>query len=391
MIVNAGLRLWAAQKKQGTGLCVGLDPHVRPLGEKEPEFYTRFISWDGGREALRVFQQLFRAVGSPLFRPVRLPNLTAEFLAGLLAYFLQVVEVAWANGIRVYKPQAAFYERLGPFGLLVLEAICNRLHQLAAAAGEMVFIILDCKRGDIETTQEPYFASYETAYGEDVIPGMGGRFDFDTMTVTTWMGEDVLTPGLPYFRKGKGAIVVTRTSNPSGTTLQDSSVESNPVLALSEKQEPFRFTDGLADTLYEELGGPPISAHEAMLYLTAKFSADNGLDEEGVSPIFSVMGSTVRMTDSFRMLRPGGLALVPGFGAQGGKFSNIEPLLVREGVLAGHWGILASSQAHNFPWLPKYGGQGNPFLLRAELTRAIDDFRKAEKQAYAEACVDYPF
>ena len=389
-MVNAGLRLWTAQKKQGTGLCVGLDPHLRPMGDAQPMFYNQFVRWDGGMEAMNTFLRMFRALGRGLFRQVEQPERAAEFLAGLLAYMLEVVEIAWANGLRVYKPQAAFYERLGPYGLIILEAICNRLHELAVGADEIVFVILDCKRGDIDSTQEPYFALYETVYDEEVIPGMSGRYDFDTMTVTTWMGRDVLTPGLPYFHKGKGAIVVTRSSNPSGTTFQDGLLSPEPGVRLSVKQEPFRYDEDCQTTIRDLLNRNPL-AHEVMLYETSRFSTDNGLDQDGVSPIFSVMGSTVRMLDSFRIIRPGGIALVPGFGYQDGAFNNIGPLYVKEGPLKGHIGILASSRENDFPWWTKFGGSGDPSTLRLDMARVIDKFRKDERAFYERSGFDYPF
>jgi hypothetical protein len=128
-----------------------------------------------------------------------------------------------------------------------------------------------------------------------------------------------------------------------------------------------------------------------MLYKTEKFCLDNELYQQGISPIFSVMGATVKMLDSFRKIRPGAIALVPGFGAQGGGFAHIEPLLMREGPLAGHWGILSSSREHNYPWMKKYGGSGNPKDLKVEMERVITKFRNDEKQAYAAARIDYPF
>jgi len=211
------------------------------------------------------------------------------------------------------------------------------------------------------------------------------------MTVTTWMGDDVLTPGLPFFKDGKGAIVVTRTSNPSGTSLQDLVISPNGSVELSEKQTQFALREGDLKLLGDSLEGGKPTTHEAMLYLTELFSEQHGLNEQGVSPLFSVMGSTVKMTDSFRKLRPNGIALVPGFGAQGGKFANVMPLLVNGGKLAGHLGILSSSRDHNFPWTKKAGGSGDPKQLKAEMARAIDTFREKETEAYTAAGATYPF
>jgi orotidine 5'-phosphate decarboxylase subfamily 2 len=396
-IQNAGHRLWQVQRAQGTGLCVGLDPHLDPEVGLDTNFYRQFVKWDDAGLGNVVFRQVLHLMGScRLFRRAPESNAGAEVLAGVLGYFLAVVDAAWASGIRVYKPQIAFFEGFGTLGMYILEALCVRLEVLAAKDKVLCYIILDAKRGDIDSTQAPYYRAYLTPPEYDLFFGAKGQFGFDAMTVTTWMGDNVLTPGLPFFRQGKGAIVVTRTSNPSGTTLQDmgASAPLENELELSAKQEPFRPNRAVIDEVFNAIDREP-SIHEIMLWQTEKFSRDNGLNQDGVSPLFSVMGSTVKMLGSFRKLRPGGIALGPGFGEQsrGGSnpFVNIMPLHVNEGPLAGHIGILASSRAHNFPWMKKYGGSDDPQQLRGEMARMIDQFRADEKAAYAKAGYDYPF
>lgn len=393
-MTNAGHRLWNVQKSQGTGLCVGLDPHTYPVAD-QPEFYSQFVNWPGGSEAQQLFAKSLQVINQcPLTRRSG-ANRASTFLGGLVAYYLAVIEAAWAAGIRLFKPQAAFYEVFEPFGDLVLEILLKRLEDLTSRTHEMVIIVLyrikDAKRGDIDSTQEPYYrAILSDANSAEIYPGMSGRQGFNTMTVTTWMGIDVLTPGLALFRQGHGAIVVTRSSNPSGCTLQDVLVEPNMEVKLSAKQEPFRYTAEHEAEIMDIIGRQPM-AHEVMLWQTEKFSRDNELNQDGVSPLFSVMGSTVEMLPSFRQLRSGGIALVPGFGEQGGAFANIMPLRIQEGPLAGHLGILSSSRAHNFPWMKKYGGGGDPAQLGGEMRRMIDQFRADEKAAYAAAGLNYPF
>ena len=359
---NAGLRLWEAQKHQGTGLCIGLDPHYTPDGELNADFYMNFSG--AQTDEMRT---LFAGLGTPAKK-------STDFLAGVASYFLSVIDAAWQTGIRVYKPQAAFYERFGSYGLVVLEILCRDLHERAEKSSEPIFLILDAKRGDIESTQLPYYDAYLSSSDREVFPGMTGRYGFDTMTVTTWLGADVLTPGLPFFRDGKGAIVVTRSSNPSGQELQELTIESGAT----------------ANAVALILGRKP-TAHEVMLHLTEQFSEKNGLNVDGVSPLFSVVGSTVKMTDSFRTLRPQGIALVPGFGAQGGTFDNVMPLYIQEGPLAGHVGILSSSREFSFPWMTKSGGAGDPKNLKGEMQRAVENFKSQEKEAYLKAGLVYPF
>lgn len=390
--LNAGLRLGTIQKQQKTGLCVGLDPHYDPASALNAEFYLQFVSESYGH--LDLFVDLLRRVNTHYQKnPLSKEDLeqTARFLTGLTVYFEDLIDACWDAGIRVFKPQAAFYERL-PFGMLILEMFCAHIRQHGEKSNEKTFIILDAKRGDIDSTQAPYYEAYLSDIQDEEIPGIGGRFGFDTMTVTTWMGEDVLTPGLPYFENGKGAIVVTRSSNPSGTTLQDAYLVTNPNLPLSEKQESFRLSErDWENAATISFFGRKPTVHEVMLYLTEKFSEKHGLNQEGVSPIFSVIGSTIKMTDSFRLLRPYAIPLIPGFGAQGGKFENIMPLVIQDGPLAGHIGILSSSRDHNYAWAKKAGGSGDVKNLRDDTLAAIKRFREAEKQAYETAGAYYPF
>ncbi len=378
---NAGQRLWEVQKAQRTGLCVGLDLHYDPSGAWDTTLYRSFAKDRKAQDLRSCFHDLSKAMnrfGIPW------NDSTAEFLTGLTFYVLTVVDAAYEEGVMVFKPQAAFYERFKEAGPIVLGIVLKHLREL----GVEVFVILDAKRGDIDTTQLPYYLAYLSE--EEIMPFVRG-YGFDTMTVTTWMGEDVLTPGLPFFQSGKGAIVVTRSSNPSGTTLQDAvAIPSN--IKISSKQEPFVYMHAMHDELHDLLGRSATN-HEVMLYLTAQFSKNNKLDSaDGVSPIFSVMGATTAMDSSFRLIRGNGaVPLIPGFGAQVGAFKNVELLIVREGPHAGRWGVLSSSRENMFAWDEKYGGQGDPRLLADEVGRSIRKFRNDEREAYAAAGVDYPF
>lgn len=390
---NAGLRLFEAQRKQGTGLCVGLDIHYDPKAGIGEEFYNRFAD-----PQFDVYDQIidsgFRSLsGSEQWSFLHDNYRVRFFIKGVMKYFDSIIRTAWAEGVRVYKPQIAFCERLNPFGMPILLRMATTLRLLARGRGfssEPFFILLDAKRGDIADTQRPYYEEYLAPPEWEVFPGMGGMYDFDAMTVTTWMGSDVLTPGLDFFRMGKGAVVVTRSSNPSGTTLQDLEAFSNHDVALSEKQARHRLGAGVWKQVYSMLGRNP-TACEIMLHKTEEFVNANGLAEDGISPIFSVMGSTVKMDDSFRRLRPSGIPLIPGFGAQSGEFANVMPFARREGPNAGLVGVLASSRAHNFAWMEKYRGSGDPANWQSDLCRAIESFREDEKAAHRAADVPYTY
>ena len=61
---------------------------------------------------------------------------------------------AVAPHVAVVKPQAAFFEELGPAGMLSLANVIDH----AAAAG--LIVVLDGKRNDIGTTAEAYARAY---------------------------------------------------------------------------------------------------------------------------------------------------------------------------------------------------------------------------------------
>lgn len=386
---NAGTRLWETQKAQGTGLCVGADPHFEWDGELNEEFYARFS--DPGvkklfEDILKICNKREILLGA---RPISAER-AAILCSGVVGYFIRVINAAWKCGIRIYKPQAAFYERFNPLGTIIESMICRTIDSLAIRDQAMHFKILDAKRGDLDLTQEPYYAAYLTSPEEDTCPGIPGQCGFDVMTTHTWMGENSIMPGLEYFRKGNGIIVVTRTSNPSGTTFQDAYVTPNMNVELSGKQEPYRYTQALHDEISEILGRGPM-AHEVMLFLTEKFSRENDLNVNDVSPIFSVMGSTVKMLPSFRILRPYGVPLIPGFGGQKGPMKNVIPLYIQDGPYRGHIGVESSSRNHNYPCQKKFGGSGDVDNLDFEMERVIEQFEKEEREAYAEAGLWYPF
>lgn len=385
METNAGLDLLNAQKAQETNLCIGADVHYGK--GLDVDLYGPFARPDH----LAAFQKLVPLLGSlELFRGNERSDQLPLLLAGILGYYLTVIETAWESGIRVYKPQSAFYERFLPFGPMILHVLVERIHQLGRESGEPYFVELDAKRGDIDTTQGPYYDAYLTRSGNEIAPGLPGQFDFNTMTITTWMGENVVLPGLSWFEDGKGAIIVTRSSNPSGTTLQDALAVANVNIELSGPQEPFRLTAETIAAVQGLIERPPTVA-EVMLYLTEKCSEDNGLNVNGISPLFNVIGSTVAEDGTFRSLRPGGVALVPGFGAQGGKFANAMAILMADGEYAGQGAIFSSSRGHNLSWQDKYGGSGDPANLRSDLQKAIARFRISEREAYQAAGIHYPY
>jgi orotidine-5'-phosphate decarboxylase len=160
-----------AQQRNGSMLCVGLDP--------EP---TRFPT---------PFQ------GDP----------------GKIHDFCARIVDATADLVIAFKPQIAY------FASHRAEAQLERLVEHIRRAAPHVPVILDAKRGDIGSTAEQYAKEAFERYGADAV------------TLSPFMGFDSLQPYLKY--EGKGAFLLCRTSNPGGDDLQNqrlASVEGQPRL-----------------------------------------------------------------------------------------------------------------------------------------------------------------
>jgi len=98
-----------------------------------------------------------------------------------------------------YKLNIAFYEFLEGNGI-------EALRETVKFIPENMLRICDCKRGDIENTAEMYAGLYFDKY------------DFDSVTVSPYMGRDALSPFLK--RKDKLVYVLALTSNNSFADIQ---------------------------------------------------------------------------------------------------------------------------------------------------------------------------
>jgi orotidine-5'-phosphate decarboxylase len=198
------------------------------------------------------------------------------------AFGRELVDLA-ARRVPAVKFQAAFYEALGPAGMLAL-------HETAAHAMQAgLIVILDGKRNDIGSTAEAYAQAYLTASKADE----PAPWPADALTVNPYLGSDGI---LPFTREAqvsdKGIFVLVRTSNPSAREFQDLSVEGEPLYRhvarrLSEWAAPHRGASG-----------------------------------------YSLVGAVVGATypdelHELRALLPGVWLLVPGYGSQGGTAADV--------------------------------------------------------------------
>jgi len=98
-----------------------------------------------------------------------------------------------------YKPNIAFYESLGVSGW---ESLRKTLEYIP----ENIFTIADAKRGDIGNTSSMYAKTFFEKY------------NFNSVTVAPYMGEDSVTPFLEF--KNKWVILLALTSNKGALDFQ---------------------------------------------------------------------------------------------------------------------------------------------------------------------------
>jgi orotidine-5'-phosphate decarboxylase len=125
--------------------------------------------------------------------------------------FNKAIIDATADVVCAYKPNSAFYEAMGPDGLLQLKQTIEYINQTYPD----IPVILDAKRADIGSTNEGY---------------IGFAFDYlhaDAITLHPYLGREALEPFLAL--KDKGMIVLCRTSNPGAGEFQDLMHENRPV------------------------------------------------------------------------------------------------------------------------------------------------------------------
>ncbi len=133
-------------------------------------------------------------------------DLASPDAEGALAFCLRLVH-ATARYAAAFKPNAAFFEALGPEGWRVLREVIAAVQTESDRMGSRVPVILDAKRGDIASTAEAYARSaFE-------------RLGVDAVTLSPYLGRDSIEPFLA--DREKGVFLLCKTSNPGAADLQD--------------------------------------------------------------------------------------------------------------------------------------------------------------------------
>jgi len=187
-----------------------------------------------------------------------------------------------------YKPNIAFYEKEGTAAEIGLERTVKYIHDQYPD----IPVIGDNKVGDIGSTSEAYAKK------------LFGRYNFDAVTVSPYLGREAVKPLLDY--RDRGIIVVCRTSNPGGGEFQDLDIPID------------RFTTDTEEKieLMKISGGTTIPLYLAVAARAIKWNRETGNISLVIGAQYPEEAEKVRKLDSDIQF------LIPGIGRQGGDLKK---------------------------------------------------------------------
>ena len=194
------------------------------------------------------------------------------------ARFCRAIVDVVAPLVPAVKPQAAFFEQLGPPGMIALHEV------VAYARQKGLLVILDGKRNDIGSTAEAY---------ADGFLGEASAWQADALTVSPYLGSDSVQPFVDVASaRGAGIFVLVKTSNPGGGQFQDLVVEGRPL---------YRHVADDVERLAQATAG-----------------------ECGYGSVGAVVGATYpEQLSELRAAMPHAWFLVPGYGSQGATARDV--------------------------------------------------------------------
>ncbi|MDC3063377.1 orotidine-5'-phosphate decarboxylase [Alphaproteobacteria bacterium] len=270
-----GDRLFYSIRKKNNYLCLGIDPHLNLIP--------------------KVFQSKIKITSTPYSKN----NIK------IVEYFCKSLIDALADLIPAIKIQIAFFEQLGPEGMKLLSKLCHIIRK------KEIICIIDCKRGDIGSTNHGYANAFFSAQNP---------YPCDAITVNPWLGIETLNAFEKFIPK-YGLFILVHTSNPGSKDLQEQLTINN-------------------EKLYEVL-------IEKLKPIISKNIGKNKLSSVGI-----VTGATFpKEILSIRKKLPFAPFLIPGFGAQGGSLEDAKLGLVSDVSYNNklNFGIINSSRSLCFP------------------------------------------
>lgn len=242
---------------------VGLDPKL----DYVPEYIRN--------EAFSEDGYTLKAAGKALFR----------FNKGIIDAICDIVPAI--------KPQAAYYEMYGYYGVKAL------VKTIEYAKSKGIYVITDGKRNDIGATMEAYTNAHlgTVKVGDRVLEPFGA----DALTVNGYLGSDGIEPLLEACRiYDKGIFVLVKTSNKSSGELQDRLIDGKPVYEIMGE-------------MCEKWGETAPGAY-------------------GYTSVGAVVGATYpEQLKEMREKLPHTFFLVPGYGAQGGGAEGVAKAFDKNG------------------------------------------------------------
>lgn len=217
------------------------------------------------------------------------PAASSETAARAVASFCRGVIDVVAPLVPAIKPQAAFFEQVGPSGMAALAEV------IAYARECGLLVILDGKRNDIGSTA--------AAYADGLLgPGGTSPWGADALTVSPYLGDDSLTPFVDTaVAREAGVFVLVKTSNPGGGLFQDLLADGLPLY-----RHVGRYVEGLAA---RTAGAYPYGA------------------------VGAVVGATYpAQLAELRGAMPHTWFLVPGYGSQGGTAKDVAAAFDGQGL-----------------------------------------------------------
>ena len=249
-------RLDAAVRSCGNPVLVGLDPRAEMLPEG---------MLSGGANA----------------DPATLATAYVGFCRGVIDVVGPLVSAV--------KPQAAFFEQIGPEGMTALAGVIRYAQQKG------LLVILDGKRNDIGSTA--------TAYARGLLGREGqSPWGADALTVNPYLGDDSLRAFVEVaVARAAGLFVLVKTSNPGGRMFQD---------LVADGRTVYRHVAACVEGLAVETAGSC-----------------------GYGAVGAVVGATYpQQLAELRAEMPHTWFLVPGFGAQGGTAADVAAAFDSEGA-----------------------------------------------------------
>ena len=218
---------------------------------------------------------------------------TLEGAAEAIWQYNKAIVDAVHDLIPAVKPQIAMYEQFGIEGLKAFQKTVDYCRE------KDLVVIGDVKRGDIGSTSAAYAVGHlgKVQVGSKTY----SAFNEDFATVNPYLGTDGIKPFVDVCKEEKkGLFILVKTSNPSSGEFQDQLIDGRP--------------------LYEHV---------------AEKVAAWGEDHMGDS--YSYIGAVVGATypevgKILRKVMPKSFILVPGYGAQGGKSSDLVHYFNEDGL-----------------------------------------------------------